>query len=104
MDTGSVDVSYEALDKCRTRVLAAAKEFNLDDILKEGGATAPALPTAAALFGMLDGAQELAAKMDAAWTGIRGEIESGHAKLEEVERALNAVMDNLRAAATASGA
>ncbi|MFC4120079.1 hypothetical protein [Nonomuraea zeae] len=104
MGTGFVDVSYQAFDECRTRVRTASKEFDLGNVLKDSKSKAPAEPTSATLFGTLDGAHELAAKMDAAWTGIRVEMNSGQIKLESVERALDGVETNLRTAAAASGA
>jgi len=103
MGTGFVDVSYQAFDDCRGRVRTASKEFDLGDILKDSQAKTPAARTGATLFGTLTGAQELAAEVDAAWSGIRAEISGGHAKLDGVERALDDVETNLRKAAAASG-
>ncbi|MFI9550143.1 hypothetical protein [Nonomuraea endophytica] len=104
MGTGIVDVSYQAFDECRTRIRAASKEFDLDFILKDSQAKPPAELTDAKLFGKLDGAAQLAAKVDATWTGIRVELDSGQIKLESVERALNDVETNLRTADKAAGA
>ncbi|MGV9306424.1 MULTISPECIES: hypothetical protein [unclassified Nonomuraea] len=104
MSAGFVDVSYKAFDECRTRINIAAKGFDLDEIFKKTKSKPPAELTDAKLFGKLDGAQELAAKMDAAWSGIRVELDSAQLKLESVERALNDVEANLRKAEKDSGA
>ncbi|MEV3984452.1 hypothetical protein [Nonomuraea sp. NPDC049758] len=103
MSKGLVDVSYKALDECRTQINIAAKKMFLDDLLRLSPSKPPA-QTDASLFGKLNGAPELAALMDAAWTAIRVEIESCRLKLESAERALDDVENNLRTAGTASGA
>ncbi|MEV4395643.1 hypothetical protein [Nonomuraea sp. NPDC049607] len=104
MSKGVVDVSYRALDECRTRVNIASKNFALDEILKVGEAAKPADVTDAAVFGANDGAKNLAAKVDAFWAAVRVELDSARRRLESVERALDEVEKNLQTAAKASGA
>ncbi|MCF6467745.1 hypothetical protein FAF44_04880 [Nonomuraea sp. MG754425] len=104
MSTGRVDVSYQVFDECRGRVRETAKAFVLAEIIKETKSVDPGAVTHPALFGTLARAQELTTKMQNIWSGIGGEIESGRTKLDLVERALDEVETNLRAAETDSGA
>ncbi|MFF0866742.1 hypothetical protein ACFYUV_33630 [Nonomuraea sp. NPDC003560] len=104
MSKGLVDVSYKALDECRTRVHIASKDFALDEILKASKSQTPADTTEPRVLGMIPGVTDLAAKIDAVWAAVRVELGSGQGRLEAVERALDEVESNLRKAATASGA
>ncbi|MFI6180028.1 hypothetical protein ACIA8R_31115 [Nonomuraea sp. NPDC051191] len=104
MSKGVVDVSYTALDECRTRIHVASKDFALEEILKVSQSKTPAEVTPPDLFGKLDGAGDLAAKISATWTAVRVELGSAQRRLENVERALDQVETNLHEAATASGA
>ncbi|MFI9596313.1 hypothetical protein [Nonomuraea sp. NPDC052265] len=104
MSKGVVDVSYTALDECRTRIHLASKDFALDEILKVSKSKTPAAVTEPRLFGMVEGVTDLAAKVDAVWAAVRVELGTAQRRLESVERALDEVETNLRTAATASGA
>ncbi|MCK2221298.1 hypothetical protein MF672_046970 [Actinomadura sp. ATCC 31491] len=98
------DVHVQALEECGRQARRVRNMLDLDDAFVDSGVKAPQGDTKADIFGELDGAAGLAAKIDAVWKSVGDEFGEGRNRLENVERALSQVATNFRNAETGSGA
>lgn len=101
---GFVDVHVQALEECGRQALKVKNMLDFGDAFVAPGSKAPQGDTASGIFGDLEGATDLAAKVDAVWNAVRAELGRGRSRLEDVERALDEVAANFRGAEGASGA
>ncbi|MET9337152.1 hypothetical protein [Nonomuraea sp. NPDC003804] len=93
-----LDVYFQALDECAGVAANAAKVLIPADILPDK-TPPPSKVTDADVFGKYDNSQNLAADIDTIWRDhITGELGEARAKLGGVERALDKVQANIRAA------
>nr|WP_189181284.1 hypothetical protein [Microbispora rosea] len=93
------DIHFQALESCRTAVRRAWGQY---ESLHGGLPDSP--DTGSALFGRVDGAAALAEAVDTAYGVLSAETADARTKLKGVERALEAVQDNVRTAHKATSA
>ncbi|TDD12506.1 hypothetical protein E1292_01255 [Nonomuraea deserti] len=99
-----VDVHVQALEECARQALRVKNMLDFDDAFVNSDVTAPQGDTKSDIFGELEGAGDLAAKIDAIWESVRSELGEGRNRMTNVERALGQVASNFRGAETGSGA
>jgi hypothetical protein len=99
-----VDVHTQALEECGRQVHRVRNMLNFGDAFVGSTTPAPQGATAADLFGKLDGAAALAAKVDAVWDAVKTDLGEGRNRLQNVERALSEVASNFRGAEAGAGA
>ncbi|GAA3115415.1 hypothetical protein [Streptosporangium carneum] len=92
-----IDYNYDALEQCRTTTRKLVGKFG------ELGEPYPAKGTDSTMFGRLTDASALATAVDGIEKTVDDELANVTGKLDGVERALNDVQDNVRAANTAGG-
>lgn len=98
-----VDVHFQALEECGKRAHKVAKMLSLDDAFQNTESRAPTRPTATSIFGHLADSGALADAVDQVWDGLRTDLSDGESRLGSVEKAIDEVEKNLRAASKASG-
>ncbi|MEV4168414.1 hypothetical protein [Nonomuraea sp. NPDC049709] len=99
-----VDVHVQALEECGRQAHRVKNMLDFDDAFVNTDVTPPRGDTGTGIFGELEGATELAAKIDAVWESVRAELGEGRNRMANVERALGQVAANFRGAETGSGA
>ncbi|MEW9546969.1 hypothetical protein [Nonomuraea sp. NPDC050783] len=99
-----VDVHLRALEECGRQAHRVKNMLDLGDAFVGSDVRAPQGDTKADIFGKLDGAGALAAKIDAVWKSLEEDLGEGRNRLENVERALGQVATNFRNAEKGSGA
>ncbi|MGI5283941.1 hypothetical protein ACQEVF_11470 [Nonomuraea polychroma] len=101
---GYVDVHVQALEECGRQALKVKNMLDFDDAFVDSGSKAPQGETGSGIFGTIDGAEELAVKIDEVWNAVRDDLGEGRNRMENIERALGEVALNFRDAETGSGA
>ncbi|MFD1931559.1 MULTISPECIES: hypothetical protein [Nonomuraea] len=95
-----LDVHFQALNECGRAAKNASKALVPGDMMAAD--KLPALPgklTDSTAFGKLDNSHSLAADIDKIWTEVvKDDLEEARNKLGGVERALDKVETNIRAA------
>lgn len=92
-----IDLHRQALEDCQSSANRLSKEF------ADLAGQYPAKSADSKIFGDLTGSASLAAVLDKIETGVSGELGQAQHKLQGVERALEKVVDNVRAANKSSG-
>lgn len=93
-----IDYNYDALEQCRTTAKKLVGKFG------ELGDPYPAKGTDSTVFGRLTDSSALATAVDGIERTVDEELANVTGKLKDVERALNDIEDNVRAADAANGA
>ncbi|HEX4814456.1 MAG TPA: hypothetical protein VFV66_17070 [Nonomuraea sp.] len=99
-----VDVHVQALEECRRQVHRVRNMLDFDDAFVDSRTPPPQGDTKTDIFGELDGAAALAAKIDSVWAAARAELGEGRNRMQNVERALSQVAANFRGAERGAGA
>ncbi|WP_111179901.1 hypothetical protein [Nonomuraea aridisoli] len=99
---GFVDVHVQALEECGRQSLRVRNMLDVDDAFVGGDSSRPG-EARAAVFGDIEGAGALAAKVNAVWRSIEEDLGAGRNRLKNVHDALGEVAGNFRAAEGASG-
>ncbi|SDH82293.1 hypothetical protein [Nonomuraea jiangxiensis] len=99
-----VDVHVQALEECGRQALRVRNMLDVQDAFVGSRTPAPKGDTKADIFGGLDGAGALAAKVDQVWESIGADLGAAQSLLKGVNEALGQVAGNIRRAENASGA
>ncbi|TMR96935.1 hypothetical protein [Nonomuraea basaltis] len=101
---GFVDVHVQAIEECRQEVLKVRNMLDFNDAFVDGKTTPPKDSTSAGIFGELEGASDLATKIDDVWGKVKTELGWAQSCMKDVEGALGTVASNFRTGERASGA
>ncbi|WP_188191143.1 hypothetical protein [Nonomuraea sp. SYSU D8015] len=99
-----MDVHVRAIEECGRQATRVRNMLDFNDAFVDGKATAPSGATDAGIFGKLEGAGDLATKIDEVWNSVKHELGEGRNRLKNVDTALGEVVTNYRGAEGASGA
>jgi hypothetical protein len=99
-----VDVHVQAIEECGRQALRVRNMLDFDDAFVGGKTPAPKGSTSGGIFGKLEGAGDLAAKIDEVWNSVKDELGEGRSRMKNVEAALGQVVTHYRDAEEASGA
>lgn len=97
-----VDVHVQALEECARQSLRVRNMLDVDDAFVGADIRRPG-EARAAVFGALDSAGSLAAKVNAVWKSIEEDLGAGRSRLKNVHDALGEVAGNFRSAEEAGG-
>ncbi|MEO3873644.1 hypothetical protein ABGB18_32950 [Nonomuraea sp. B12E4] len=97
-----VDVHIQAIEECGRQALRVRNMLKVDDAFVGSRTPAPQGDTKADIFGDIEGAGDLAAKVDEVWNSVNGELGAGRSRLKNVDEALGQVAANFRRGENAS--
>lgn len=98
------DVHAQALEECGGQAHKVKNMLDPGDAFLGTSLKAPEEDIDSGVFGDVEGAAALAAKVDQVWASVRDELGAGRNRMEGVERALNDVATNFRGAERAAKA
>ncbi|MEV1168943.1 hypothetical protein [Nonomuraea sp. NPDC049784] len=102
-----LEIHLSTLDKCRTAIHKAAGQYETTLHERNPGALTyddkgeprnNRTPVSADTFGHLDNSGALATAANGVWTALIGEMDQARRKLNDVERGLSNVEENIRKA------